>query len=179
MHKDIESILYSEEDLKIRIKALGQEISRDYAGEKLIVVGVMKGANIFVADLIRSLDLDLVLDFIVVSSYGASTESTGVIRLLKDLDENIDSENVLIVEDIIDSGLTLQYLVENFKTRHPKSIKICTLLNKVERRQVETPVDYIGFKVPDEFIVGYGIDYAERYRNLPYIGVLKRSVYEK
>lgn len=179
MHKDIESILYSEEKLSQKIKELGQEITKDYAGKKLVVVGVMKGANMFVADLIRSLDLEIILDFIVVSSYGASTESTGVIRLLKDLDENIDSEHVLIVEDIVDSGLTLQYLVENFKTRHPKSIKICTLLNKTERRKVDVPVDYIGFKVPDEFIVGYGIDYAERYRNLPYIGILKRSVYEK
>lgn len=178
MHKDIGSILYSEEVLAERIKALGQEISKDYQGEKLIVVGVMKGANVFVADLIRQMDLDIVLDFIVVSSYGASTESTGVIRLLKDLDENIDSEHVLIVEDIIDSGLTLDYLVSNFNTRHPKSIKICTLLNKLERRKVDIPVDYIGFQVPDEFIVGYGIDYAEKYRNLPYVGILKRSVYE-
>jgi len=178
MHKDIGSILYSEEVLANRIKELGQEISKNYKDEKLIVVGVMKGANVFVADLIRQLDLDIILDFIVVSSYGASTESTGVIRLLKDLDENIDSEHVLIVEDIIDSGLTLEYLVNNFKTRHPKSIKICTLLNKVERRKVDMPVDYIGFQVPDEFIVGYGIDYAEKYRNLPYVGILKRSVYE-
>lgn len=179
MHKDIESIVYSEQDLDQRIKALGKEITEAYKGEKIIVVGVMKGANMFVADLIRQLDLDIILDFIVVSSYGASTETTGVIRLLKDLDENIDSEHVLIVEDIIDSGLTLDYLVNNFETRHPKSIKICTLLNKVERRKVNIPVDFIGFQVPDEFIVGYGIDYAERYRNLPYVGILKRSVYEK
>ncbi len=178
MHKDIESIIYSEEMLANRIAELGKKISDDYRGKKLIVVGVMKGANVFVADLIRSLDLDVVLDFIVVSSYGASTESTGVIRLLKDLDENIDSEHVLIVEDIIDSGLTLEYLINNFETRHPKSIGICTLLNKVERRKANINVDYIGFQVPDEFIVGYGIDYAERYRNLPYVGVLKRSVYE-
>ena len=178
MHKDIESIIYSEEMLANRIAELGKKISDDYRGKKLIVVGVMKGANVFVADLIRNLDLDVVLDFIVVSSYGASTESTGVIRLLKDLDENIDSEHVLIVEDIIDSGLTLEYLINNFETRHPKSIGICTLLNKVERRKADINVDYIGFQVPDEFIVGYGIDYAERYRNLPYVGVLKRSVYE-
>jgi len=178
MHKDIESIIYSEEMLANRIAELGKKISDDYRGKKLIVVGVMKGANVFVADLIRNLDLDVVLDFIVVSSYGASTESTGVIRLLKDLDENIDSEHVLIVEDIIDSGLTLEYLINNFETRHPKSIGICTLLNKVERRKANINVDYIGFQVPDEFIVGYGIDYAERYRNLPYVGVLKRSVYE-
>lgn len=178
MHKDVESILYSEEVLAKKAKELGAQISKDYAGEKLIVVGVMKGANVFVADLIRNLDIDVVLDFIVVSSYGHSTETTGVIRLLKDLDENIDSEHVLIVEDIVDSGLTLDYLVNNFETRHPKSIKICTLLNKVERRKVDLKVDYIGFQVPDEFIVGYGIDYAERYRNLPYVGILKRSVYE-
>lgn len=178
MHKDIESIVYSEAVLAERIKEIGQQITKDYEGKKLIVVGVMKGANVFVADLIRTLDLDIVLDFIVVSSYGASTETTGVIRLLKDLDENIDSEHVLIVEDIIDSGLTLEYLVKNFETRHPASIKICTLLNKVERRKVDIPVDYIGFQVPDEFIVGYGIDYAEKYRNLPYVGILKRSVYE-
>lgn len=178
MHKDIEKVLYSEEMLSDRIQKLGEMISSDYHGEKLIVVGVMKGANVFVADLIRKIDLDVVLDFIVVSSYGASTETTGVIRLLKDLDENIDSEHVLIVEDIIDSGLTLDYLVSNLQTRHPKSIKICTLLNKVERRKVDIHVDYIGFQVPDEFIVGYGIDYAEKYRNLPYVGILKRSVYE-
>jgi hypoxanthine phosphoribosyltransferase len=178
MHNDVGSILYSKELLEERVKSLGEEITRDYFGKKLIVVGVMKGANIFVADLIRHLDLDIILDFIVVSSYGQSTETTGVIRLIKDLDENIDSEHVLVVEDIVDSGLTLDYLVKNFKTRHPKSLKICTLLNKVERRQVDMTVDYIGFQVPDEFIVGYGIDYAERYRNLPYVGVLKRSVYE-
>ena len=179
MHKDVESILYSEELLNQRIIELGKKITKDYDGKKLIVVGVMKGANIFTADLIRKLDLDIILDFIVVSSYGASTESTGVIRLLKDLDENIDNEHVLIIEDIIDSGLTLDYLVKNFKTRNPASIKICTLLNKVERRKVDIPVDYVGFQVPDEFIVGYGIDYAERYRNLPYVGILKRSTYEK
>lgn len=178
MHKDVESILYSEKVLSERITELGKKISEDYKGKKLIVVGVMKGANIFVADLIRKLDLDVILDFIVVSSYGASTETTGVIRLLKDLDENIDNEHVLIVEDIIDSGLTLEYLVKNFKTRKPASIKICTLLNKVERRDANIKVNYIGFKVPDEFIVGYGIDYAERYRNLPYVGILRRSVYE-
>lgn len=178
MHKDIESIIYSVNNLDERITALGKQITEDYKGKKLIVVGVMKGANLFVADLIRKLDLDIILDFIVVSSYGSSTESTGVIRLLKDLDENIDSEHVLIVEDIIDSGLTLEYLVKNFETRNPASVKICTLLNKVERRKVDMTVDYIGFQVPDEFIVGYGIDYAERYRNLPYVGILKRSVYE-
>ncbi len=178
MHKDIESVLYSEEVLAARIKELGDQISKDYKDEKLIVVGVMKGANVFVADLIRNITADVILDFIVVSSYGASTETTGVIRLLKDLDENIDSEHVLIVEDIIDSGLTLDYLVSNFETRHPKSVKICTLLNKVERRKVDMTVNYIGFQVPDEFIVGFGIDYAERYRNLPYVGILKRSVYE-
>lgn len=178
MHKDVESKLYSEEVLNNRIKELGKIITEDYKGKKLIVVGVMKGANMFVADLIRQLDLDIILDFIVVSSYGASTESTGVIRLLKDLDENISGEHVLVVEDIIDSGLTLDYIVNNFETRHPASVKICTLLNKVERRKVDTEVNYIGFQVPDEFIVGYGIDYAEKYRNLPYIGILKRSVYE-
>lgn len=178
MHKDVESILYSETLLHKRISELGNMINKDYAGEKLIVVGVMKGANVFVADLIRQLDIDVVLDFIVVSSYGASTESTGIIRLLKDLDENISGEHVLVVEDIVDSGLTLDYIVNNFKTRKPASVKVCTLLNKVERRKVDIKVDYIGFQVPDEFIIGYGIDYAEKYRNLPYIGVLKRSVYE-
>lgn len=178
MHIDVESKLYSEEVLNTRIEELGKIITEDYKGKKVIVVGVMKGANMFVADLIRKLELDIVLDFIVVSSYGASTESTGIIRLLKDLDENISGEHVLVVEDIIDSGLTLEYIVKNFETRNPASVKICTLLNKVERRKVDTVVDYIGFQVPDEFIVGYGIDYAERYRNLPYIGILKRSVYE-
>ncbi len=178
MHKDVKEILYSENVLKTRVQELGKQITEDYKGEKLIVVGIMKGANIFVADLIRNLNLDVVLDFMVVSSYGKESESTGVLRLLKDLDESIKDEHVLIVEDIVDTGLTLSYLIENLKTRFPKSVKVCTLLDKKERRKVVINPDYVGFVVPDEFIIGYGIDYAERYRHLPYVASLKESVYK-
>ena len=179
MREDIQEVLFSEETLNERITELGAQITEDYKGESLIVVGILKGSNIFTSDLVRKIDLPLRMEFMAVSSYGNATESTGVVKIIKDLDRDIEGEHVLIVEDIVDSGLTLKYLTEMLLTRKPASIKICTLLDKPARRKEAITPDYSGFDVPDEFIVGYGIDYAERYRNLPYIGILKREVYEK
>ena len=179
MREDIQEILYSEEALSVRVTELGKQITEDYKGKPLTVVGILKGSNIFTSDLIRKIDLPLKLDFMAVSSYGNATESTGVVRIIKDLDRDIEGENILIVEDLVDSGLTLCYLKDVLLTRKPASVRICTLLDKPARRKQPVEVDYCGFEVPDEFIVGYGIDYAERYRNLPFIGYLKREVYEK
>ena len=178
MKNDIKSVLYSEELLASKVAEIGAQITKDYMGKELLVIGVLKGANIFLSDLVRKIDIPVQLDFIAASSYGSSTESSGVVRILKDLDYSIEGKNVLIVEDIIDSGLTLHYLLDNFKTRNPESLAVCTLLDKPERRKVDIKVDYAGFDIPDEFIVGYGIDYAEKYRNLPYIATLKPEVYE-
>lgn len=178
MHRDIARVLISTEELQARIAELGAQITADYAeAGDLLLVGVLKGCAMFMMDLARSIDLPVALDFIAVASYGASTESSGVVRLLKDLDTDIAGRHVLIVEDIIDSGLTLAYLRGQLLRRHPASLRICTLLNKPERRIADVPVDYLGFDIPNEFVVGYGLDYAERYRNLPYIGILKREVY--
>lgn len=179
MRQDIQEVLFSEEELNKRIVELGAQITKDYEGKSLVVIGILKGSNIFTSDLVRKINLPIKLDFMAVSSYGNATESTGVVKILKDLDKDIEGEHLLIVEDIVDSGLTLKYLKEVLLTRKPASIKICTLLDKPARRKENITPDYLGFTVPDEFIVGYGIDYAERYRNLPYIGVLKREVYEK
>ncbi|HOA80918.1 MAG TPA: hypoxanthine phosphoribosyltransferase, partial [Defluviitaleaceae bacterium] len=151
----------------------------DYRGKDLTVIGILKGSNIFMGDLIRKIDIPLQIDFMVVSSYGQSTESSGIVRVIKDLDYSIEGKNILIVEDIIDTGLTLAYLKEILLKRKPQSVKICSLLDKPARRRVDLEVDYIGFETPDEFIVGYGIDYSEKYRNLPYIAVLKDEVYNK
>lgn len=178
MKNDVKSVLYSEELLASKVAELGAKITEDYMGKELLVIGVLKGANIFLSDLVRKIDLPVKLDFIAASSYGSSTESSGVVRILKDLDYSIEGKHVLIVEDIIDTGLTLHYLLDNFKARNPKSVSVCTLLDKPERRKVEIDVAYVGFDIPDEFIVGYGIDYAEKYRNLPYIATLKPEVYE-
>lgn len=178
MEKDVKEILFSEEVLKEKIKQLGEEITKDYGGKELTLVGVLKGASIFMSDLIRNIRIPVKIDFIAVSSYGLTTESSGVVKIMKDLDDSIEDKHVLIVEDIIDTGLTLHYLCENLLSRKPKSLKICTLLDKPERRKIDIPVDYKGFDIPDEFIVGYGIDYAENYRNLPYVGILKRELYE-
>lgn len=177
MRNDIEKILFSPEQLEERISVLGQQITKDYEGKDLLVVGILKGSNIFTSDLVRKIDLPLKMDFMVVSSYGNATQSTGVVKIVKDLEKSIEDRHVLIVEDIVDSGLTLKYLKEILLTRGPKSVKICSLLDKPSRRKEIVQIDYLGFQVPDEFIVGYGIDYAERYRNLPYVGVLKRSAY--
>ncbi len=179
MRADIEEILYSEEALNARLTELGEQITNDYAGKPLTVISILKGSNIFTSDLVRKINLPLKMDFMAVSSYGNATESTGVVRIIKDLDGSVEGENLLIVEDIVDSGLTLKYLKEVLLTRNPASVKICTLLDKPARRKESVNIDYLGFEVPDGFIVGYGIDYAERYRNLPYVGILKRSVYEK
>jgi hypoxanthine phosphoribosyltransferase len=178
MRKDIQEILISELELKNICERIGQDITRDYWDKDLMVIGILKGANVFMSDLIRQIDHPIDIDFMAVSSYGLSTESSGVVKILKDLDLSIEGRDILIVEDIIDTGLTLKYLTENLRSRKPRSIKICTLLDKPARRKVDLPIDYKGVEVPDEFIVGYGIDYAEKYRNLPYVAILKPEVYK-
>ena len=179
MDEDVEQVLLTEEQLRTRVAELGAQISQDYAGKDLMLVCILKGANIFLADLCRQITLPLSYDFVAVSSYGADTKSSGVVRILKDLDESVESKHVLVVEDIVDTGLTLRlsYLLENLRSRRAASVKICTLLDKPSRRRVEVPVDYCGFTVEDRFVVGYGLDYAGVYRNLPYIGVLKPEIY--
>ncbi len=170
----VTGVMISEEEIKSKVYEIAKRIEEDYKNEEdLLVVGILKGANIFVADLIRNINLDVNMDFMSVSSYGNGTESSGTVKIIKDLDVDIENKNVLIVEDIIDSGLTLSNLVAALKTRNPKSLKLCTLLDKPQRRTADIPVDYVGFVIEDKFIVGYGIDYAEKYRNLPYIGVVE------
>lgn len=170
----IERVLISKEDLANRVAELGAEITRDYEGKKILVLGILKGAVLFMADLIREIKLPLAYDFMALSSYGASTQSSGVVRILKDLEKSVDDVHILIVEDIVDTGLTLKYLKENLRARNPQSVKVVTLLDKANRRKVDVTPDYNGFSIPDEFVVGYGLDYNEKYRNLPYIGVLKQ-----
>ncbi len=178
MHTDIDKVLIAKEQIQARVRELGTQISADYRDESnLLLVGVLKGCTMFMMDLVREIDVPVTFDFIAVASYGQSTESSGAVRMLKDLDADLAGRNVLIVEDIIDSGLTLAYLRGQLLGRGPASLRICTLLNKPERRATDVPVDYLGFDIPNEFVVGYGLDYAERYRNLPYIGVLKPEVY--
>ena len=178
MQRDIQEVMFTSEVLQAKVKELGAAISRDYKGKELLMIGVLRGAVIFMADLARAIDIPLALDFMAVSSYGASTSTSGVVRILKDLDEDLEGKHVLVVEDIIDSGLTLNYLLELLKSRNPASVKLCTLLSKPERRRVNVKVDYMGFSIPDAFVVGYGLDYAEKYRNLPFIGILKPEVYK-
>jgi hypoxanthine phosphoribosyltransferase len=179
LEEDIARVLLTEDRIAARIRELGEEITRDYAGKDLMIVGILKGCAIFMADLVREIKLPLEFDFVAVSSYGADTKSSGVVRILKDLDESVESKHVLIVEDIIDTGLTLRlsYLLDNIRARRAASVKVCTLLDKPSRRRVEVPVDYSGFTVEDQFVVGYGMDYQGRYRSLPYIGILKQEVY--
>ena len=177
IHDDVSKILFTEEELQDKVKEMGKQISETYKDEKLIVVGILKGASIFMSDLIRAIDTKIKIDFMVVSSYGNATETSGVVRILKDLESDIEGYNVLLVEDIIDTGTTLSYLKSYLYHRNAKSVRICTLLNKPSRREKAVEIDFQGFEVPDEFIVGYGIDYAEDYRNLPYIGALKREIY--
>ncbi len=179
MKNDVKDVLYSEADLKAKVKELAARISTDYEGKDLLLIGVLKGANVFMCDLMREIHLNVQIDFIAASSYGHSTESSGVVKILKDLDYSIEGRDVIIIEDIIDTGLTLKYLIENFRSRKPSSLEICTLLDKPERRIAQLSVKYVGYQIPDEFIVGYGIDFAERYRNLPYIATLQESVYKK
>jgi hypoxanthine phosphoribosyltransferase len=165
--------LVSQEDLERRVRELGAEISRDYAGKDLFLVGVLKGAVFFLSDLMRALEVDCEVDFMAVASYGSSTDSSGVVRILKDLDATIEGKDVLIVEDIIDSGLTLSYLLRTLRAREPRSLEVCALLTKPERREVDLPIRYTGFEIPNKFVIGYGLDHAERYRNLPYVAVLE------
>ena len=177
MHKDVERILYTEEELRDRVRALGGQITADYAGREPLLVSVLRGSYIFMADLTRSLDLDVAVDFMAVSSYGAGTVSSGQVEIKKDLSDSIEGKDLILVEDILDSGNTLYYLLDVLRARKPASIRICTLMDKPERRTKPIKADYVGFTIPDAFIVGYGLDYAEKYRNLPYVGVLKPDVY--
>ncbi len=169
----IESILISEDRLMKRVEELGKEISKDFKGEDILLVGLLKGSVIFLADLVRKITEPCMIDFMSVTSYGNDIESSGEVRFLKDLDSDINGKNVVIVEDIIDTGLTLREVLKVLKARNPKTLKVCTLLNKVSRRLVDITVDYNGFDIPDAFVVGYGLDYAQKYRNLNYIGILK------
>lgn len=178
MHPDISEILYTESELKNAVEALGRQISQDYEGKNLFMVAVLKGSLVFMADLMRAITIPCSIDFLAVSSYGNGVKSSGEVRLIKDLGVPLENKDLLIVEDILDSGITLSYLKRTLAARNPRSIKICTLLDKPEHRQADITADYRCFLTPDAFIVGYGLDYAERYRNLPYIGVLKPSVYE-
>ena len=168
----IGEILVQADDLQHRVRALGEEITRDYAGRDLLLVGVLKGAVFFMSDLMRHLTIPCEIDFMAISSYGASTDSSGVVRILKDLDINIENRDVLVVEDIIDSGLTLSYLMRNLEARSPSSLEVCALLTKPDRREIDVDVRYVGFEIPNRFVIGYGLDFAERYRNLPYVAVL-------
>ncbi len=175
---DVAEILVSEEQIRQRTCELAQEISRDYEGKDLLLVCVLKGGIVFLVDLMRELTIPHSIDFMATSSYGASTESSGVVRILKDLDKPIEGRNVLIVEDIIDTGHTLDYLTRILQERAPASLRICTLLNKRERREVDIPVDYVGFNIPNKFVIGYGLDFGEIYRNLPFVGVLRPEIYQ-
>ncbi|MEV0590232.1 hypoxanthine phosphoribosyltransferase [Nonomuraea cavernae] len=178
MGKELEKVLISEDDLQTRIKELAGRIDADYAGKDVLLVGVLKGAVMVMADLARALHVPVQMDWMAVSSYGAGTKSSGVVRVLKDLDTDIMNRHVLIVEDIIDSGLTLHWLLENLKSRNPASLEICAALRKPDALKVPIDVKYVGFDIPSEFVIGYGLDYAERYRNLPFIGTLAPHVYK-
>ncbi len=177
MEDFIKEVLVSEEDIEKRVKELGDIITKDYMDKDLVVIGILKGAVIFMSELVKNIKLPVTLDFMAVSSYGKSTISTGEVRIIKDLDFSVEGKELLIVEDIIDTGLTLNYLTDILKKRGANSVRICTLLDKPERRSIEVKVDYLGFEIPDEFVVGYGLDYSEMYRNLPYVGALKEEVY--
>jgi hypoxanthine phosphoribosyltransferase len=177
MKNDIEKVLISEEEIQQKVRALGEQLTHDYQGQFPLVIGVLKGAMLFMGDLLKRVDTHLEMDFMDVSSYGRSTVSSGEVKIVKDLDTSVEGRDILIIEDIIDSGLTLSYLVELFHYRKAKSVKIVTLLDKPTGRKADIKADYVGFEVPDAFVVGYGLDYAEKYRNLPYIGVLKPEIY--
>ena len=174
---DIDHVLLSEEQIQAKIGELAEQVARDYSGREVLLVGVLKGAVLFMSDFARALQLPTQMEFMAVSSYGSATSSSGVVRILKDLDKDISGRNVLIVEDIIDSGLTLSWLMSNLSSRGPASVEVCTLLRKPDAITVDVPVRYVGFDIPNEFVVGYGLDYAERYRDLPFIGTLDPAVY--
>ena len=175
----VAEILIDEETLQARIAELGAEVTADYRGRDLLLVGVLKGAIFFMADLMRRIELPCEVDFMAISSYGAGVDSSGVVRILKDLDVSVEGRNVLIVEDIVDSGLTLSYLLRTLEARHPASLDVCALLTKPERRENEVECRYVGFEIPNRFVIGYGLDFAERYRNLPYIAVLREELIEQ
>lgn len=177
MHDDIRQVLLSEEEIAEIVRNMGRQISEDYEGKNLFLVGVLKGSITFMADLMRQITIPCAIDFLSVSSYGKGTKTSGEVRVLKDLDVSLEGKDLLVIEDILDSGVTLSYLLKMLSARNPASIRLCTLLDKPERRRVDVYADYVGASVPDEFIVGYGLDYAEKYRNLSYIGVLKPEVY--
>ena len=176
LEEDISEILYTQDQILQRVAEIGREISKDYAGKNLLLVGVLKGVMLFMADLLRSIALPVEVDFMAVSSYSSEARDKGLVRLVKDLEIPIQDRNVLFVEDVVDTGLTLNYLLRNLRTRGPSSLEVCTLFNKPRHRLIEIPLKYVGFDLPDRFIVGYGLDYRERYRNLPYIGLLKADV---
>lgn len=179
LDSDIDHILVSEEQLKAKVAELGAAVSRDYAGKDLLLVSILKGGAVFMADLMRAVTIPCCIDFMVVSSYGgANTESTGLVKIIKDLDADLSGRHVLLVEDILDTGVTLSNLVPMLKLRNPASVRLCTILSKPSRRKADIEPDYLGFEVPDEFVVGYGLDYDEKYRNLPYVGVLKPEIYK-
>ncbi len=180
MHEDIDHILVSEGQLRQKVAELGATVSRDYAGKDLLLVSILKGAAVFMADLMRAVTIPCKIDFMVVSSYGgANTSTTGLVKIVKDLDEDLTGKDVLIVEDILDTGVTLSHLMPMLRLRHPASVEICAILSKPSRRKADVHPRYLGFEVPDEFVVGYGLDYDEKYRNLPYVGVLKPEIYSK
>ena len=181
MKDDIEKIVYTAEDLHKKVAELGAQITADYkdAKEPIFCVGILKGAVVFYTDLVRQINLPVQFDFMIASSYGSGTKTSGEVKILKDLDYDIEGKHLIIIEDIIDSGTTMNYLLRYFQHRHPKSVRLCSLLSKPSRRTADVHIDYCGFEVPDEFLVGYGLDYAEKYRNLPYIGILKPEVYTK
>jgi hypoxanthine phosphoribosyltransferase len=176
MYEDVDKVLFSQEDVQHKVIALGKRISADYQEKSLILVGVLKGAMFLMADLMRNMSIPVIIDFIGISSYGETTRNSGVVRIIKDLEEHIENKHILIVEDIIDTGLTMSYLVKTLKLRRPASLKICALINKNGRRLQDVEVDYIGFEMDNVFVVGYGMDYLDRYRHLPYICTLKESV---
>lgn len=177
MKNDIKEVLFTEEQLRQKVDELGAQITADYRGKNPLVVSVLKGSYVFMADLTRRIDVPCTVDFMVVSSYGTGTKTSGEVQIIKDLENSIDGRDLLIVEDILDSGVTLSYLMKVLTARGANSIRLCTLLSKPDRRKVDVKIDYLGFEIPDEFVVGYGLDFAEKYRNLPYIGILKPSVY--
>lgn len=179
MREDIKEILFTQEDLKAITKELGEKVTRDYKDKKLYLVTILKGAVVFLTDFMRNVDLPCEVDFMVVSSYGSGVTSSGNVKIIKDLDVPLEDKDILIVEDILDSGNTLKFVVDMIKKRHPKSVEICTLLDKPSRRIADIQAKYVGREIPDEFVVGYGLDYDEKYRNLPYLGVLKPEVYTK
>jgi hypoxanthine phosphoribosyltransferase len=178
MNNDIKEVLYNEDQLRDKIRQMGAKISNDYSGKELVLIGVLKGSVVFMADLIRQITIPCKMDFMAVSSYGSSTETSGVVKILKDLDYDIQGKDVLIVEDIIDSGVTLKYLMKYLSARKPSSIEIICMLNKPDRRKVDIDVKYLGYNVPDYFLVGFGLDFAQKYRNLPYVGILKEEIYK-